>query len=86
MDNFVEYKNFRLMDLQARKYQFIQELFKIDSPSIMDKLEEMLRRERDEMHQDTLEEYNRDIDDAVSNIDKGEFLTQKEAREAADKW
>ena len=35
------------MDLKARKYQFIQELFSIDRESILDILEDVLRREKE---------------------------------------
>lgn len=36
------------MDLEARKYHFIQELFSIDSESIIDTLERVLKREKEE--------------------------------------
>ncbi len=34
------------MDLQARKYNFIAELIKIDKEAIMDALEQVLKREK----------------------------------------
>ena len=36
------------MDLQTRKYNFIQELFSIEKESIMDALERVLKQEREE--------------------------------------
>jgi len=39
------------MDLEARKYNFIQELFNVDRESIMDTLESVLKKEKEE-HQE----------------------------------
>ena len=36
------------MDLEARKYNFIQELFNVDRASIMDVLERVLKHEKEE--------------------------------------
>jgi hypothetical protein len=36
------------MDLEARKYNFIQELFTIDKASVMDVLERALKKEKEE--------------------------------------
>jgi len=36
------------MDLEARKYNFIQELFTIDKASVMDVLERVLKKEKEE--------------------------------------
>ncbi|WP_438963088.1 addiction module protein [Nonlabens sp.] len=42
------------MDLEARKYQFIQELFKIDKEQVMTALERVLKREKEEQEDITL--------------------------------
>jgi len=41
-------KSIEIMDLEARKYHFIQELFSIDKESIIDALERVLKREKEE--------------------------------------
>ncbi len=38
----------RIMDLEARKYNFIQELFSIDKEKIMTALERVLKQEKEE--------------------------------------
>lgn len=73
------------MDLQARKYAFIQELFKVEEPSIMYKLEQLLKREIDS-EPDTVAQYNADLDTAIKEIEDGEFYTQKGARKIAQQW
>ena len=39
------------MDLQARKYNFIQELFNVNRESIMDALERVLKQEKSEFQE-----------------------------------
>ncbi len=73
------------MDLQARKYQFIKELFKIEKSSVMDKLEKLLSNELLNKR-DTIEEYNADIDAGIKEIESGEFYSQEEAKKIASKW
>jgi len=41
-------KKTTIMDLEARKYNFIQELFTIDKASVMDVLERVLKKEKEE--------------------------------------
>ena len=77
--------NMQIMDLQARKYEFIQQLFKIEKASVMDKLEKLLNKELLDKR-DTIEEYNADIDAAIAEIERGEFYTQEEVRKMASKW
>lgn len=74
-----------VMDLQARKYEFIQQLFKIENASVMDKLEKLLKKEQLD-RRDTIEEYNEDIDAGIKEIEDGEFYTQEQARKMSDKW
>ncbi|MDP2686711.1 MAG: addiction module protein [Aequorivita sp.] len=39
------------MDLETRKYHFIQELFSVDSESIIDTLERVLKREKEQLQE-----------------------------------
>lgn len=73
------------MNLQARKYQFIQAVFKVKEADVMDKLEEILIKERSG-RRDTLEEYNKDLDEAIAEIENGEFYTHEEAKKLAAEW
>ena len=74
-----------VMDLQARKYEFIQQLFKIERESVMDKLEKLLKKEQLDKR-DTIEQYNADIDAGIKEIGRGEFYTHEEVRKIADTW
>ena len=67
--------NMKFMDLEARKYHFIQELFSIDRDSIMDTLERVLKKEKEEYQEisaankktldERLESYKNNPDDLL---------------------
>ncbi len=71
------------MDLQVRKYKFIQKLFKVEE-DVFDKLEaqldEFLSKRVD------LKQYNKELEEANQRIDKGEFFNQEEVEKIANGW
>ncbi|QLE00821.1 hypothetical protein HX109_04290 [Galbibacter sp. BG1] len=73
------------MDLEIRKYKFIQKLDFINE-SLFDKLESIVNEEMGETERISLEQYNKEIDKAIVDIEKGEFYTQEEVRRIASKW
>lgn len=73
------------MDLEARKYNFIQELLKVEKPSIMDKLEKLLKKEQAEEYID-IEEYNHSIDQSLADIEQGKVFTHKQVGERLKQW
>lgn len=73
------------MDLEARKYEFIRRLFKVEEPRIMDRLEEVLKEETS-VARDSIAQYNKDLDEAIAEIEKGEFFTQEEVNAIVKKW
>lgn len=73
------------MNLQTRKYRFIEKLIDIEE-NLFSKLEIILDRASEVPERISLEQYNREIDEAIADIEKGEFYTQEEARKIAGKW
>ena len=73
------------MDLESRKYQFIQKLFTVNE-SVFEKLETMLNNESEEPQRIILEQYNKEIDEAIEDVEKGNIYTQEEARKIANQW
>ena len=55
-----------IMDLEARKYHFIQELFSIDRESIIDTLERVLKREK-EQHQEISTDHKKELDNRLES-------------------
>lgn len=73
------------MDLQTRKYRFIEKLIGVEE-HLFSKLETILDRASEVPERISLEQYNKEIDEAIADIEKGEFYTQEEARKIAGKW
>ena len=55
------------MDLEARKYNFIQELFKIKKESVMDILERVLKSEKEES-QDVLNAHKNELENRLKDF------------------
>jgi putative addiction module component (TIGR02574 family) len=54
------------MDLEARKYNFIQELFSIDKEKIMTTLERVLKQEKEE-HQEISTAHKKELDNRLES-------------------
>lgn len=54
------------MDLEARKYHFIQELFSVDNESILEALELVLKREKED-RQEVSTEHKKELDNRLEN-------------------
>lgn len=54
------------MDLEARKYNFIQELFSIDKEKIMTTLERVLKQEKEE-HQEISTAHTKELDNRLES-------------------
>lgn len=59
-------RNIEIMDLEARKYHFTQELFSIDRECIIDTLERVLKREKEE-HQEISMEHKKELDNRLES-------------------
>lgn len=55
------YRNTTIMDLQLRKYNFIQQLVDVEKESIIDALERVLKREKEE-HQEISIAHKKELD------------------------
>ena len=58
------------MDLNTRKYKFIQQLFTVEE-EVFEKLEAVLKAGNE--NRISIAQYNAEIDDADNRISKGEF-------------
>ena len=71
------------MDLQARKYEFIEKLFKVEE-DVFEKLEDFLEKTLSKPI--SLSQYNKEIDEAIADIENDNFYTEEQAKEMARKW
>ncbi len=82
------------MDLQARKYQFIQELIKVQKSGVMDKLEALLKKELSkeivaysvDENPLTREEYRNLLKESESEYLKGDFTSQDDIEKESENW
>ena len=70
------------MDLQARKYEFIEKLFKVEE-NFFEKLEDFLEKALSKSI--SLSQYNKEIDEAIADIENNNFYTEEQAKEMARK-
>ena len=71
------------MNLKTRKYTAIEKIMNLDEGA-MKKLEQSLNSILNESI--SIEQYNRELDEAEAAIDKGEYFTQDEVEKKSNKW
>ena len=73
------------MNIQAEINWIHQEIDKVKDPSFVEKLKHLLQSINNSTV-DSDASYNLDIENALENIKKGNFYTEDEAKEIAEKW
>lgn len=79
------------MDLQSRKITFIQEFLRLQNEEIVSGLEDLLRRKQAEQYEKNLtpmsaEQFNREIDQAMTDSEQDRVTSALNLREKARKW
>ena len=73
----------KVMNLKTRKDTAIEKIMHLDEGA-MKKLEQSLDSILNESI--SIEQYNRELDEAEAAIDKGEYFTQSEVEKMSKKW
>lgn len=73
------------MDIQAELNWIHQEIDKVNDPTFLQKLKTLLKS-RQKSSVETVEEYNYDIETALTNIANGNFVAEEEAKSISKKW
>lgn len=73
------------MDIQAELNWIHQEIDKVNDPTFLEKLKTLLKS-RQKPLSETVEEYNNDIESALDNIAKGNFVTEEEVKSISKRW
>jgi hypothetical protein len=79
------------MDLQTRKIQFIQEFLKYANSSVLDKMEDLLRQERNkafekEIKPMSLDEYEHRVDNAFEDVKDNRVRTARQLKNEIATW
>ncbi|MDR7369360.1 hypothetical protein [Flavobacterium aquidurense] len=74
------------MNLEARKYQFIQELVKVDDESVLEKLELVLKANQSDWFDELSESEQTEIQIGLDQAEKGEFTSHEDVMKRFSKW
>lgn len=73
-------KKKKLMQLAAQRSQLIKSIKKIEDLAFIKKVQTYVEAEID------IEQYNREIDEALKRMDAGHFVTHEDALKRLNKW
>lgn len=79
------------MDLEARKILFVQEFLRLQSEEVVSGLENLLRKKRTELLEEnmkpmSLQQFNKEIDQAIEDSEKGRLTKASDLKEKMKKW
>ena len=74
------------MNLEARKYQFIQELVKVEDERVLEKLELVLKANQSDWFDELSESEQAEIQIGLDQAEKGEFTSHEDVMKRFSKW
>ncbi|EJL66158.1 hypothetical protein [Flavobacterium sp. CF136] len=74
------------MNLETRKYQFIQELVKVEDVSILEKLELVLKANQNDWFDELSTSEQAEIQIGLEQADKGELTSHEDVMKRFSKW
>jgi len=74
------------MDLEARKYQFIQELVKVEDERVLEKLELVLKANQSDWFDELSKSEQTEIQIGLDQAEKGEFTSHEDVMKRFSKW
>ncbi|WP_289664725.1 hypothetical protein [Flavobacterium panacagri] len=74
------------MNLEARKYQFIQELVKVEDERVLEKLELVLKANQNDWFDDLSESEKAEIQIGLDQAERGEVVSHEDVMKRFSKW
>ncbi|HLT51226.1 MAG TPA: hypothetical protein VKZ93_04680 [Arenibacter sp.] len=75
------------MDLEADLKWIHQELDNVKDPAFIEAIKNMLKyRQKISSERISIEQYNKEIDRSIAQIEKGEYYTHQEMGERIEQW
>jgi len=75
------------MDLQAELKWIHQELDNVKDENLLEAIKNILKyRKKVSSERISIEQYNKEIDESIAQIERGEFHTQEEVEKMAKEW
>lgn len=80
-------ENRKAMDIQTKKIHFVQRFLTLNDEALIDKLETMLTNEASkEEERISIEQYNKELDEAEAEMDRGEYISHEDFKKQMDEW
>ncbi len=75
------------MDLQADLKWIHEELDNVKDPTLLEAIKNILKyRKKVSSERISIEQYNKEIDESIAEIERGEFYTHEEVKEHIKQW
>jgi hypothetical protein len=74
------------MDIKTERSLLIKELQQVDDLSLLQAIKVMLHYGLKNEGRISIEQYNRELNEAEERIDRGDFFTQEEVEKMAKEW
>ena len=72
--------------LDQELFQYILQLDEAEKKSVLQMLKTFLKGRDVKIPRITIEQYNKEIEEAIARVEGGEFYTQEEAERMAKEW
>lgn len=72
--------------IEKEMYDYFMQLNDAEKRSVVQMIKTFLRSRKKEKEPLDIEEYNKEIDEAVARVEAGEFYTQEEVEKMAKEW
>ena len=72
--------------LEQEMHNYFVQLNATEKKTVIRMLKTLLKNRKGELQQTTIEQYNKELEAADRQIDKGWFVTQKELEKEMQKW
>ncbi len=75
------------MDIQAEIKWIQKELDNVKDETLLEAIKNILKyRKKVSSERISIEQYNKEVNEAIARVENGEFYTQEEAEKIMDKW
>jgi hypothetical protein len=74
------------MDIERERSVLIQELQQVEDPSLLHAIKALLHYGLKQEGRITVEQYNRELQEAEDEIDKGEFISHEDLKKEMKNW
>jgi len=86
MSKFVDKVKYMAKALERELLQYILQLDEAEKKSVLQTLKTFLKGRERKVPRVSIEQYNKEIDEAIARVEAGEYYTQEEVERMAKEW